>query len=118
MTRPPRSRQDAAVPDPFSVERTESTGTVVLALKGELDLAAVPHLVEAAAEIPAGAQLVIDLADLEFMDSSGLRALMNLDLRARREGWEITLARPQRAVMRLLDLTHVGDRIPIRDAPA
>jgi anti-sigma B factor antagonist len=118
MGRSPISSQGATGPDPFSVERTEGDGTVVLALKGELDLATVSQFVEAAADVPPGAKLVIDLTDLEFMDSAGLRALMNLDLRARREGWEISLTRPQRAVMRLLDLSNVGDRIPIRDAPA
>lgn len=117
MARTTPSRHDASGPDPFSVERTERGRTVVLALTGELDLATAPQLTEAAADVPAGAQLVVDLAELEFMDSSGLRVLMNLDLRARREGWELAVARPQDAVMRLLELSNVRDRIPIRDAP-
>lgn len=102
----------------FSVDRAEREGTVVLALHGELDLATVGQLVEAAAGVAPATQLVIDLTDLEFMDSTGLRTLMNLDVRGRAEGWTISLAAPQPQVMRLLKLSGFEDRIQIRDAPA
>ena len=114
-----RSPSDGTTgPDPFSIVRTERDDTVVLALMGELDIATVGQLIEAAAPVLPATQLVLDLEQLEFMESSGLRALMNLDLRARREGWALSLARPQPAVMRLLKLSSFGDRVPIRDAPA
>jgi anti-anti-sigma factor len=51
------------------------------------------------------------------MDSTGLRALMNLDVRGREEGWALSLASPQAPVMRLLKLSGFEERIAIRDAP-
>ncbi len=87
----------------------------MLALQGDLDMASAGQLVQAAADITPGSQLIIDLRKLEFMDSSGLRTLMNLDLRARAEGWSVALAGPQPAVMRLLTLTGFQDRVTILD---
>ena len=106
----PRSRH----PDEFGVTRSDRDGVIVLALSGELDVADVDRLAAAAADIPAGASVMVDLTELRFMDSSGLRMLMNLDLRSRVEGWRLTIADPQPAVERLLLLSGFEDRVPIR----
>lgn len=111
----PDERNEAG-PGSFSVDRSVRESTVVLALQGELDMASAGRLANAATDIAPGSQVVIDLKNLEFMDSSGLRTLMNLDLRARAEGWSIALAGPQPSVRRLLTLTGFEDRIPILDA--
>jgi len=57
------------------------------------------------------------MADVEFIDSAGIHLLLALDARSRREGWELTLARPQTSVRRMLTLLKITDRIPIRDPP-
>jgi anti-sigma B factor antagonist len=97
----------------FSVARTEDQGTVTLSLSGELDLSSRDELIEATKEIPAGARLVVDLAEVTFMDSSGLVVLMNLDLRSRAEGWTARLANPQPPVRRLFELCGFEQRLPI-----
>ena len=117
MSEPKAPPNGGGRPEPFSAERSERNGTLVLALRGELDLSSVDRLSEAAADVPPGANVVIDLAALEFMDSAGLRTLMNLDVRAREEGWALALARPQQSVLRLLELSSLEGRIPIRDMP-
>lgn len=100
---------------PFSVQREDGEGTVVLALAGELDIAGTDRLLDAACAIPAGSSVTADVRELSFMDSSGLRALMNLDIRARDEGWSLTIAGPQPEVRRVLVLCGVEDRISISD---
>lgn len=54
-------------------------------------------------------QLVIDLADIEFIDSSGLGALVSAlkALRAQKEG-DIRLASPQQPVVALLEVTRLN----------
>ena len=42
---------------------------------------------------------------------------MNLDARAREEAWELTIARPQPAVMPMLTVVNVDERLSIQDAP-
>ena len=104
------------VPGQLRIVRSDRPGTVILSLHGELDLACNGSLAEAAIEIPPGAQLILDLSGLSFIDSSGLRTIMNLDLRSRAEGWSLSLAQPAPAVRRLLALCAVDDRIEIQDA--
>jgi anti-sigma B factor antagonist len=86
---------------------------VVIALSGELDIAGVEQLAAATAAIPTGASVVVDLTELGFMDSTGVRMLMNLDVRSRAEGWRLALARPQPPVERLLRLSGFADRVRI-----
>lgn len=105
-------------PRPFSAERSDEEGRVVVTLTGELDMATVGQLSAATADVPAGGSLLIDMAELDFMDSSGLRVLMNLDVRSREEGWSLAVARPRPAVTRLLEISNVHKRIPVLDSPA
>jgi anti-sigma B factor antagonist len=101
---------------PFAVDRDERGGTTVLALRGELDLHSAGVLLAATTDTPPGSRLVLDLSRLVFVDSAGLRALMNLDLRGRAEGFELALAAPGPAVLRVLRLTGFEQRLPIEDA--
>jgi anti-anti-sigma factor len=65
---------------------------LVLSLEGELDISTVP-LLEAQIEAIDGSPttLTLDLSGLTFMDSSGLRLLIELNERASREAWKLSL---------------------------
>ena len=86
-------------------------GLVTLALRGELDLAAVPALEErlAAIEQDAGPRIVIDISALSFIDSSGLRLLLLADGHARERGHELLLTQPTESVRRVLEMTGALD---------
>jgi anti-sigma B factor antagonist len=96
--------------DELVVQRTESGSEVVLKLVGELDVAGVDRVEHAATNLPPHAHVTVDLSDLEFMDSSGIRVLMNLDLRSRNDKWTLTLRSPQPQVLRILHLCGFQDR--------
>jgi anti-anti-sigma factor len=55
--------------------------------------------------------LVVDLRDVPFLDSSGLRILLAWDDTARSEGLDFELVPGQPGVQRLFDLTGVLDRL-------
>lgn len=66
--------------------------TLVLSIEGELDISTVPALeqqIETIDESPT--TLTLDLSGLTFMDSSGLRFLIELNGRAQREAWKLSL---------------------------
>ncbi|MBE2316498.1 STAS domain-containing protein [Solirubrobacter sp. CPCC 204708] len=95
-------------PPRFEVTAEHTDGTVLLRLIGELDLVSEPVLADALAEAD-GQPLRIDLSELAFMDSTGLRAL--LDLQRRHE--DVKLRGPlQPAVQRLLELTQTLQILP------
>ena len=85
---------------------------VVLAASGELDMATSPRLTRAI-EAHVGEQVVVDLSEVTFIDSLGLRALIN----ARQTLGEdnIRLVAPDGPVLRLLKLTKLDETFTVSD---
>jgi len=84
----------------------EKDGSVRLILRGELDMngvLATERAVQAAAEMPAD-RIVIDLAELAFMDMFGARALLRAADEANTGKRRVAIANPQRHVRRLFEL--------------
>ena len=80
----------------------------LVALHGELDLATAAGLAEWLDDL-AGSDVVIDLAGLTFMDSSGIGAIARARRRLAASGTSLVVVRPQPQVLRLLELTGVTD---------
>jgi anti-sigma B factor antagonist len=98
-------------PPRFNVDVDERPELVVVRVSGELDLVTEPAL-QQALERAGGRKVRIELAELAFMDSTGLRALLS----AARELPELELAGPlQPPIQRLLDLTQTRAILPFRD---
>ena len=101
----------------LDVEVAQTDHGVVVALAGELDLSTVVHAEEALEAAAPERRLVVDLRGLRFMDSTGVRLLMTLDLRARREGWGLVVVRGSGVVAELLRLTRLEDRVEVVEDP-
>jgi anti-anti-sigma factor len=90
----------------------------VIAISGELDLASGPRLEVELAALDAGVRLVVvDLRNLEFMDSTGLSIIVRAHQRLAEQGCELSLVRGSPQVQRLLDLTGVAERVRLVEAP-
>jgi anti-anti-sigma factor len=105
----------------FRVEvRTDERGTVV-AVAGELDLASAPALEDELEKlIGAGTTagtVVIDLRQLEFIDSTGLSVLVKAHQRAQDSERRFGLVKGGSQVQRLLALTGLSDRLTVADTP-
>jgi anti-sigma B factor antagonist len=86
-----------------------SAGATV-AVTGEVDASNADRLrlaILAAAAQP-GVQLEVDLAEVGFMDSSGLRAIADAARELERSGSSLVLCHVPRQVLRLLELADVG----------
>jgi anti-sigma B factor antagonist len=102
-------------PEGFEVNEQESADGVVLAVAGELDIQTVVELESRVDEVLRRGieRLVLDLAELAFMDSSGLRFLLVVDQRARREGWTLSLVPPRHDAANLvLRMTGADSSLP------
>ncbi len=93
----------------FKIEQGELAETpelTVLALHGEID-GHTAGRVEAAGVVAlsGGKSLVLELGEVTFIDSAGLRTMVALQRLADDNGTELRLRRPSRAVARLLELT-------------
>ena len=88
----------------------ESDGQVVVALRGELDIADAASVAAALVAVAArAAEIIVDLAGLEFIDASGVAALALARVQARRAGGDLLLAAPQDQVLRVLAVIHLAE---------
>ena len=107
------------MPSNFAVETHTSWRATTLALSGELDLLSSPELqraLDAVAESDADL-IIVDLRDLEFMDSTGLHAILQGQQRVQELGRRFALIRGGEPVQRLFALTGVADGFTIVDSP-
>src|ERR1700678_2363519 len=88
----------------------EAGGHLVVTLGGELDAVDADSVAAALAAAAArNPWIIIDLAELEFIDCSGLRVLARAREQARQAGGDLLLAAPRRQVRRILALTGLAD---------
>ena len=64
------------------------------------------------AEASDARQIVLDLRELTFIDSSGVRMIVCADLRSRQDGDRLRLIRGGARVQRVFELTGVLERLP------
>jgi stage II sporulation protein AA (anti-sigma F factor antagonist) len=90
---------------------------VVLSLIGELDLASAPALAEELAKLAGAESVIMDLRELEFIDSTGLSVLVKAHQDAQESGRQFGLVKGGPQVQRLLGLTGLAERLTVADAP-
>lgn len=92
---------------------------VVLELHGELDLLGAPLLQEEIAKVePDGPGIVVlDLRELEFVDSAGLRVILAARERSQRHGREFALTPGSEQVQRLFTIAGVSEHLRIIASP-
>ncbi|MFI6847742.1 STAS domain-containing protein [Kitasatospora sp. NBC_00085] len=84
----------------------------VVRARGEIDIDTAPRLRrELTAALAANRDVVVDLAEVTFMDCSGLRALVQARNQADRQGKHLVLRGAGRPVARLLGLTGLTRRL-------
>jgi anti-anti-sigma factor len=90
----------------FEIDVQDDGALLVLRLRGDLDMAAVPEVENVVGRLPRDRSgIVVDLAELRFLDSTGLRLL--LTLQQRQDGMPVAFTEPERRVARVLDITGV-----------
>lgn len=86
------------------------TGTwIVVAPTGDIDIATVDRVRSALRDAKGDAAL--DLREVTFLDTSGLRVIIQEDRRAREEGRRFALVAGSPEVLRVLEIAGVADRL-------
>jgi len=100
------------------MDQIEANGVRVLAVRGELDLQTVDELREKLPErFSITAPAVVDLTECEFIDSTGISALVNACRRAESDGHPglVVVAAPGSQVRKVLSITGLDSRLPITE---
>jgi anti-sigma B factor antagonist len=106
------------VEDHLRIAVTRWDDRVVVSLDGELDMASAPLLERAVenVELAGATMVVLDLHQLEFIDSTGLRIILAARKRCQERDQEFAVTRGSAQVERLLSVTGMAEHL--RTVPA
>lgn len=98
--------------------RTTDSGVTVVRPDGRLNMVAAPALRKQLHDLVQGgsARLVVDLSGTEFIDSSGLGALISGLKVARQAGGDLRIAAPTKQVITVLELTNLNRVLRAHDS--
>lgn len=103
----------------FDLRVVQNGSSTHIAPCGELDIATTPELEQALADATdrGVTEIVLDLRELTFMDSTGLRALAQASTRADAAGVDLAIVRGSRQIERVLEISGLRALLPLVDAP-
>jgi anti-anti-sigma factor len=104
-------------PEPFRCDIDPGDGRIRVIPRGEVDVATAPELDGRLRELRASGfdRLLLDLRDVTFMDSTGLRLILSWDEVARSDGLRFELLPGPPHVQRLFEITGVLARLPFAE---
>jgi anti-sigma B factor antagonist len=90
--------------------RTTNAGVAVIRPEGRLNMVAAPALREELHSLieDGNTRVVVDLSGIDFIDSSGLGALISGLKVARQSGGDLRIAAPTQQVQMVLELTNLN----------
>lgn len=99
------------MPDRLVIDVIDPTS---VALSGEIDAHSAPSLAARFESLPPGDDdIVLEMAGVTFMDSSGLRVLIDLHQRLDGASRRLVLNAPSQSVTRLLEVAGLADHFTI-----
>ncbi|MEA2292770.1 MAG: anti-sigma factor antagonist [Solirubrobacteraceae bacterium] len=103
----------------FSITRRDDTVQVHLVIRGDLDLYRAPSFDDAlvAVEGEKWPTLVLDLRELDFLDSMALRLIMRTQARAQQDGRRLLIVRGPEFLDRVLELSGLVEHLQVVDEP-
>jgi anti-sigma B factor antagonist len=89
------------------VRAADAAHTAIVALHDALDIHSAPLVRDRLGQVVdhGWRTIIVDLRDVDFMDSTGLGVLIGARRRSQEAGTKLVLARPSRATYRLLAVT-------------
>lgn len=99
----------------FRLQSSERNGCAVLQVFGEVDLASAPQLREALTTLVADGELriVVDLSATDFLDSTGLGALVTGLRRVRARGGSMKVVCTSPRVCKVFEITSIDKVLPL-----
>lgn len=98
------SHHEAAIDPPFSLSREDAGGVAVVVVEGEVDVLTAPAIQRELESIEPWRSVVVDLCDVPFMDSTGLRVLLGAT--SARDGRVHIACLPDGPVARLFEVVQ------------
>ena len=103
----------------LEIDVSEDGSVRLFRLAGEFDMAGVDRFERtlSADRTSRAATFVLDMRELTFIDSSGLRAVVMADQRVRADGGHLIVVRGRARVNEVFEVTGVARRLELVDEP-
>ncbi|HLI15800.1 MAG TPA: STAS domain-containing protein [Acidimicrobiales bacterium] len=114
---PAAGETDGGAAGLLRIQARRTAAELVVEVAGELDIATTPSLRTLLDEaVDGGARrVVLDLAALDFLDSTGLATLIHASKRLRGSGGDLVLRAPSRSVRSLLRIVGLDTVLSVED---
>ena len=111
------SESDLVVDQRLTIRTTEEDGVIKVKLWGDLDMENAPTVDDwlTKAEDSDAKQIVLDMRELEFIDSSGLKSILTAVRRSQMNGHRLGILRGDGNVAKLLELTGIDLSVNLLD---
>jgi anti-anti-sigma factor len=84
-------------------------GLAVVMVHGDIDMGTAPTLRVALDQLDGHQHAYIDMANVRFLDSSGIKVLISQTIRMRATSGELHIRNPSRVVRRIVNISGLGD---------
>jgi anti-sigma B factor antagonist len=110
----------ASPSDAFSITVVRSGADAVVTLAGELDMATAPELADVFEALVADGpgEIVVDLAELSFVDSSGLAVFVTTQNALHEQGRRLSLRSPRRHAIKVLEIAGLIEFLDVQTEPS
>jgi anti-sigma B factor antagonist len=105
--------------EPFAIDVAElSAGMFVATVSGEMDIATSPELISRLSTVrgPASYHVLVDLSQLSFIDSTGIKALVASAKTVESHGGTLVVVAPAANVRRVFDIVQLSEVLSIADS--
>jgi anti-anti-sigma factor len=100
--------------DLVTISALRERGDTILVVRGDVDMATASFLWESVEHVlPDSERVIVDLSDVDFLDSSGLSVFVRAHRRLREAGGALVLRSPNPGVRRVLELTGLAQVLTI-----
>ncbi|HEY5317129.1 MAG TPA: STAS domain-containing protein [Solirubrobacteraceae bacterium] len=108
---------EGASPEILAIGTSRDRDEYIIGFAGELDLSGIEQVSEAfAAAFATDARtLVLDLRDLEFLDSTGVHAILKAQRVASEQDRSFVIVRGPRQVQRIFEISGIANRLAFTD---
>lgn len=96
----------------MTIEKTQASGTLTVALAGRLDTITSPDLEQSLADLTGVTHLVLDFSQITYISSAGLRVLLALQKRMGKQG-DMVVRHVDKMVMEVLEMSGFADILTI-----
>jgi anti-sigma B factor antagonist len=99
----------------LELETSERDGVAILSLRGEIDVYTAPRMRQAIVDlVDAGSlNIVVDMQNVDFLDSTGLGVLVEGLKRVRTRGGNLSIVITQDKILKIFDITGLNKAFPI-----